>query len=242
MGSSTSFTEACTRRSIAEGIPRLLISPDCPSGSDAPAPAAGRTPRAFAAPARPPGTPRRPPPRRLGPGEKPRPPPPCAPPSLLRSRSQATTRNAGSHCEVIQDQNEPAARIPGRRSAAWPAYAIPAATPHRGRRAHGSPVFTSASCPCRPQCLNLLGTLCRARGFPAPGLLRARPPPAISGAHAPARHAPARTAGDESGERTRVVPTFTAVSTVNRLGTTGLPCGFAAATAVGNSPWASRTA
>jgi len=40
------------------------------------------------------------------------------------------------------------------------------------------------------------GPLRRARGFPAPGLLRAlRPTPWLSADDAPARHAPARTAG-----------------------------------------------
>lgn len=142
-------------------------------------------------------------------GGRPRPAPAVRPPLLLRTRSHATTRNAGPVHEV--EAGHPKRRPDSAAAHRCSFVCITSTRCHAPLTSagHGTPVFTSVSPPpCSRLPRTRAGPLRHATGSPGPGLLRVlRPPPPAPVGDEPVRP---RTAG----RRTRAgtgsgVPTFT---------------------------------
>ena len=119
--------------------------------------------------------------------------PAVRPPLLLRTRSHATTRNAGSYTRL----NRSSKRRPGSAAAHRCSFVCITSTRCHApltSAGHGTPVFTSVSPPpCSRLPRTRAGPLRHATGSPGPGLLRVlRPPPPAPVGDEPVRP---RTAG-----------------------------------------------
>ena len=181
IGSSTSFNAACATRSAAVGIPRdrtlteLLGIVFCRTrlGTYRRALRSSRSPTSsFSAP----GGSRR--------GATPSTPGVRAP-LLLRTRRQATTRNAGSYTKLYKSSKQ----RPGLAVAHRCSFACITRTrrPASERSGHGAPVFTS-DLRDQPVRREHTGPLRHVTGFPDLGLLRVlRPTPPASAGNGPSR-------------------------------------------------------
>ena len=166
-------------------------------GSSVPAPAAGGTGRPSARPAARPRNASAP--DRLDDRRRSTPSTPAVrAPLLPRTRSHATTRNAGSSTRLNRSSNRRSgSSLAHRCSLVW--ISSTRARPHT-RSGHGAPVFTSDLLPFQLARCELAGPLRHVAGFPGLGLLRGlRPTPTASADDGPARR-PAWLAG-RGGDR-----------------------------------------
>ena len=205
MGSSTSFSAACTTLSRTVEIPSRLFFEVPGFGIIRSRTGSGRKLRAFRS-ARSPAT-RLSTPMVFSTCQAVIPSTPAdRAPRLPRTRHHATRRKAGSHTRLNRSSNlRRGSLLAHRCSLAWISSTRRSSSYSPGSRSR-SPAFTSVTPGIPASSLLLAGSLRHAGGFPAPGLLRSlRPAPRPSAGTEPAHPGP----GGPGAGRPRAVPTFT---------------------------------